>query len=1044
MFKSDNKFKHAFMAIASTAILFSQSENTLAAENNPVPDAAADSVTAPEEARSSQSSQNSSAGNAESPEMDTKETSYTVLETKTPEIAIIPEADETEKVMGKDVLAEETGTTEVAVPDESNVLNVLIETTEPIEPADAVGSGKSAWNTDPTGSIEPTTVPGVTSEIVEIITILDETEVITELPENPIVDLTATEPETKVKNSVSESAETDITDAAEVTATNVENTAENEEDIKDAEIKTEAEPAESTASTEMTAAETQPETADTPAAETLESEAVTLFAGTARTVTAERNNAIPTYDEAREAMLALKDQKGFTEGTTWTNFEPYGSKGDKGNDYKWKGGPVKGADRGVGCAAFVFILSDEAFGSLPSRTIDQGDFQYEDIKPGDILRINSSHFVIVTQVSPGGVIVAEANYNKSVHWGRTLSKDEVMASDFIVTRYPEGYVSPDSENADEVVSQGTEGNLGWTLTRAGTLTISGTGSMPDYSPNDNKMPSWNAPANNINAIIIDKGVTNIGDYAFYGSQALTVYLPDSVSAIGNSAFQNSNLVNVTLPGSVTEVGDGAFQNCKNLVSASISEGLRTIGDNAFRACTSLQYIDFPSTIESIGSGAFMSCLKMTRIRFKPGTVDVTFEGNGTFAECQYLMDVTLPQGLTKICDSMFASCTLLSRIYIPASVTDIGMNPFTATRIQYNGDIIYGGSEDTWKRIGGQLILNTLPNANYYYEAEFEDPFAEDPNDPGDINLDQGSTPENPGHTHNWANDWNHDNTWHWHECGESDCPISNNAGKDGYAEHSYGEWVVDTEATADRDGSRHRSCVCGYSETERIPATGNTGTGGSPEDSGKPNNPENPGGTKDPENPDGSGNTDKPNGQPGNSGHPTGSGGSNISTKPAGSASSTGTGTSHIVYVPPADVTIGSQAGQTAGAVLPPQNSVTSAGQPDTPVLLTDTRTETRGSQPVKTADTKRNHSDQTKDKSGKTTSSKVRQNPDRTGQKKTASANGQDSGQDSSDPIPQTTLNRQPNDTSEDDMVKVIVPAVCIGAGGLGALYITLRKRR
>ena len=408
---------------------------------------------------------------------------------------------------------------------------------------------------------------------------------------------------------------------------------------------------------------------------------------------------------------------------------------------------------------------------------------------------------------------------------------------------------------------------------------------------------------------------------------------------------------------MAEVGDGAFRNCTNLVSASVSEGLKTIGENAFCGCTSLQYIDFPSTIESIGSGAFMSCEKLTRIRFKPGTGDVTFgeKGNGIFAQCWNLTDVTLPQGLTEICDNMFQSCTALSRIYIPSSVTKIGELPFTSTGIQYNGEIRYGGSEDTWKRIGGQFILNAMPNAHFYYNAEFEDPFANDPNDPGDINFDQGSTPENPG-------------------------------------------------------------------------------------------------GTQAPEKPGGSGTTDpadKPSGRPGNWNQPAGPGGSNIPAGPAGSVSSTGTGTSNGVYVPPADITTGnvtpgSQAGQTAGAVLPPQNSVTAAGQPDTPVLLTDARTETRGSQPGQTADTKRGHLDQSKDKGGRSAGSEIRQDSGRTEQKKTASANGQDSGQESSDPIPETMLSQQPDDSSGDDMVRVIVPAVCLGAGGLGVLYITLRKRR
>ena len=1207
MSKSENKFKHAFMAIASTAILFSQSENTLAAENNPGPDAAVDSVTAPEEAGSSQSS---SASNAERPEMDTQETpkpaselvSESVSEPKTPEITKLPEADDETTVIGEEALAEETGTTEVSGPDESNRLDEWNETNEPMDSA-AAESNDSTGNIDPTesndstGNIDPTesndsvgnidpTEPNnsawnidstesndsnensdsaVTSEIVEIITILDETEVVTELPEKLIVDLTVTEPETEAENSVSESAEPDITDAAEVKVAGVKNTAENTEEVKDAEItdvtedakieevakneeitlsvntagdagvtsestviadqlpaevkeeekpetttdakpealfdakaeaklkakaaiKAEANPAEVTAAT-------QPEIVGTPEAETVaESEAATPPADKARAVTADTNGTIPSYAEVQNAMLALKEQEGYTEGTPWTNFEPYGSNGNKGSTYRWKGGPVKGASSGVGCAAFAFILSDEAFGNLPSRTIDNGNFKYEDIKVGDILRINNSHFVIVTQVSPGGVIVAEGNYNKSVHWGRALSKDEVMAANFIVTRYPVGYVSPDSEGADEVDEEGTEGNLRWTLTK------SGTGSMQNYSPNDAKMPSW-SNYKNVNTIIVEKGVTNIGDYAFYESSALTVHLPDSVSNIGESAFKGSALVNVTLPGSVTDVGNSAFEGCNNLVSASVNEGLRTIGDNAFHACRSLQYIDFPSTIESVGAGAFMSCDKMTRVRFKPGTGDVTF-GDNTFLQCWNLMDVTLPQGLTSISGGMFQSCQLLSQIYIPASVTRIGSNPFVSTKIFEGGKIEYGGSETTWRTIGGQFILNAMPKTQFYYNVKFDDPFAEEPNDPGDINLDQDpiQPPEPSGHEHTWASGWTHDTTFHWHECDLSDCPITDNSEKDGYAEHSYGEWVVDTEATADQDGSKHRDCTCGYSETAVIPATGETGgsnnpadpenpddpdkgdnTGGntgspdqpvSPENPEKPGAPDNSGNDKNPDNPDnpgntgGSGNTgnpdkpadstnpdnsnrpgkpddsdnnnntDKPDNRPGNSDRPTGSDGSNKPDRPAGSTSSTVTGSSHGVnYI----VTDTANGRQDAATLLPSQNSAVTIGQPNIPVLAADADNENSDSRPIQTDGTKRQNSDKSKDKDSKRTGS-----TDQAEQKKKASANEQGSGQSSLVPTPQTTLEQQPNDTSEDHMIRVIVPAACLGIGGLSALYITLRKRR
>ena len=73
-------------------------------------------------------------------------------------------------------------------------------------------------------------------------------------------------------------------------------------------------------------------------------------------------------------------------------------------------------------------------------------------------------------------------------------------------------------------------------------------------------------------------------------------------------------------------------------------------------------------------------------------------------------------------------------------------------------------------------------------------------------------------HTHTYSNAWSSDDTHHWHAatCGHDV--------KDSYAEHTFGAWVTDTEASCTTDGSKHHVCsVCGKSVSETIPATGHT-----------------------------------------------------------------------------------------------------------------------------------------------------------------------------------------------------------------------------
>ena len=539
--------------------------------------------------------------------------------------------------------------------------------------------------------------------------------------------------------------------------------------------------------------------------------------------------AVPTYQEAYQAMIALKER--YYEGMTWTNFTPYGSNGSLGDSYTWKGGTIYGANRGVGCAAFAFILSDAAFGSLPARAIEGGSFTFEDVKVGDILRVNgNTHSVIVLQKSAGGVVIAEANYNKSVHWGRVMSVAEVLSANYIITRYPKDYVPVDDPEADKVAQEGTAGSLNWSLTNAGVLTIFGNGVIPDYSLSN--LPPWNGC--NAGTIIIEKGVTGIGDYAFYQSKALNIYIPDGIVKIGQSAFEESALISVTIPGTVGNIGNKAFCNCGNLTSVTVSEGVKAIGNEAFRACTSLIYIDFPASITSVGAGAFMDCAEMIRVRFKPGNERVIL-GDDMFVQCWKLTSVTLPQTADCISARMFQSCSSLSSLYIPASVKEIGENPFTSCNsLAY---IYFGGSEAEWKGITNPYLEGSLKSTGttVIFNAAFDDPFAADPNDPGDFLPDEDEDKKNPdepdddksnpddsknNHEHNWSESWNCNETYHWHEC-DAGCFITDNNDKDGYGEHSYGGWVIDISATGSVNGSRHRDCtVCHYRQTDSIPAS--------------------------------------------------------------------------------------------------------------------------------------------------------------------------------------------------------------------------------
>ena len=121
-----------------------------------------------------------------------------------------------------------------------------------------------------------------------------------------------------------------------------------------------------------------------------------------------------------------------------------------------------------------------------------------------------------------------------------------------------------------VLDEGTCGaSLTWELTNDGTLTISGTGDMTDFT---DRGPWHEEHANDILALVVADGVTSVGDFAFSGCTKLaSVTLPASVTRIGEKAFWSCHaLTAITLPGAGVKIGEGAFQTCYSLASVPTS------------------------------------------------------------------------------------------------------------------------------------------------------------------------------------------------------------------------------------------------------------------------------------------------------------------------------------------------------------------------------------------------------------------------------------------------------------------------------------------
>ncbi len=152
--------------------------------------------------------------------------------------------------------------------------------------------------------------------------------------------------------------------------------------------------------------------------------------------------------------------------------------------------------------------------------------------------------------------------------------------------------------APPVPTSGTCGeNLTWKL-EDGVLTISGTGAMTDYSPIQGPQLPWAAAK--IKSVVVESGVTSIGDFAFAGQVGLTsITIPDSVTSIGDYAFHYCmSLTSVKIPDGVTRICQKVFQDCSSLTSVEIPDSVASIGSNAFYNCTALKNVYYSSCSEA--------------------------------------------------------------------------------------------------------------------------------------------------------------------------------------------------------------------------------------------------------------------------------------------------------------------------------------------------------------------------------------------------------------------------------------------------------------
>ena len=228
-------------------------------------------------------------------------------------------------------------------------------------------------------------------------------------------------------------------------------------------------------------------------------------------------------------------------------------------------------------------------------------------------------------------------------------------------------------------------NLTWILDGNGVLTISGSGPMTDYSSDGSQSTApW--AAYSPKKLVLNNGITRIGDYAFFQCHSLTgsLTLPESLESIGDSAFLACSGItgSLILPSGMSSIGNSAFCRCTGFSGGLIlPNGIVNIGEYAFTWCSGFTgALTLPNELLRIGEFAFYGCTGFTDDLILPEKL--TSIGASAFYGCTgFGNDLWIPESVTSIGSSAFRNCTNLKTASILCRLTDI-----YSSSLGYNDD----------------------------------------------------------------------------------------------------------------------------------------------------------------------------------------------------------------------------------------------------------------------------------------------------------------------------------------------------------------------
>lgn len=258
----------------------------------------------------------------------------------------------------------------------------------------------------------------------------------------------------------------------------------------------------------------------------------------------------------------------------------------------------------------------------------------------------------------------------------------LLAFSMMLTFLPAGAVSAFAEenlgpydcgqNVTATLSRNNDGEETY------TLTITGNGPMANYdgykTSSNNSCAPWCEKIQNITRLIVEDGVTTLGDdilyYSYYDNGSdfhsfhpnlREVKLPEGLSYIGARAFCDSpDLTEVKIPSTVTKIKEYAFSGCTGLTKIELPPQLEEVDGGLFSRCSELKEITIPSSVKTIGARAFQYCTKLESVTLSEGLREIEYQAfYGT-----NLKSLNIPKSVERLEYDMVGGCQHLAYITI--------------------------------------------------------------------------------------------------------------------------------------------------------------------------------------------------------------------------------------------------------------------------------------------------------------------------------------------------------------------------------------------